>query len=810
MDLFDFASQEQARQAKAARAAKAPLTADAAKKNGYAHYQELLLIIRHNNELYYAKAEPEISDAEYDALYRELEQLEAAHPEWVTEDSPTRHVGNDLSEGFRKVAHPQPMLSIDDIFEQAPQGDEPTDGELVSFYSTLQWMLQEMPKVVVEPKIDGCAVTLMYRKGKLEYAATRGDGKTGDDITANVRTIKSIPLTLPAGAPDILEVRGEIFMRYDDFERMNQQRDEEGLAAFANPRNATAGTIKILDPAEVARRPLRFLAHSMGEYVGPLLHTTDDYERLLKTMGIPLNEPILRARNLDELRAAVREISRLRQHIGYPTDGAVIKLDDYQVRDELGTTARAPRWAAAFKFRPEQRETRLRGITVQVGRTGVLTPVAELDPVLISGSTVARATLHNQSEIERKDIRIGDTVLVEKSGEIIPAVVRVIKEKRPADAVPYNLYDTMGGVCPSCGAPISQAEGQVAWRCTNFSCPAQAVMRTVHFCRRENLDVSVLGSSIAEVLVSQGLIHNPLDLYKLTLEQLANLNLGTECDSRRLGEKSAQKILDALERTRTLPLARWLSALGIPEMGTVNAQLFSSYHRNFADLADSHLLKTLSLLQAKLQELDSVNPQSRLNYAFTKKSVMEDPSLSAEEKEAKLQERQARSDELTRKALAVRSDVLALARELERYGDFKLHSTSESGFNYELLNPLGNVAVQYTLSYFNSRAGRHVLETLHQLGIDPQSDHYTVGQEKIEGPLTGRCIAITGKLSQPRSHFAKLITEAGGKVATAINRNTDYLLTGEGGGSKRGKAEHLGIPTLTEQDFMAMLEGGRA
>lgn len=803
MDLFDFAQQEQARQATAATTAAAELATGAT----FAHYQDLIAIIRHNNELYYAKAEPELSDAEYDALYRELEQIESAHPEWVREDSPTRHVGNDLAEGFRKVTHPRPMLSIDDIFEQLPRDDEPADAELIAFYSTLRWMIRETPRVVVEPKIDGCAVTLMYRNGRLDYAATRGDGKTGDDITANVRTIKSIPLTLPPGAPELLEVRGEIFMRYDDFARMNQQRDEEGLAVFANPRNATAGAIKILDPAEVARRPLRFLAHSMGEYKGPQLRNTDDYERLLNTMGIPLNEPILRARDLQELRAAVQEISRLRQHIGYPTDGAVIKLDDYQVREELGTTARAPRWAAAFKFRPEQRETRLRGITVQVGRTGVLTPVAELDPVPISGSVVARATLHNQSEIERKDIRIGDTVLVEKSGEIIPAVVRVIREKRPDNAVAYNLYEAMGGICPSCGAPISQAEGQVAWRCTNFSCPAQAVMRTVHFCRRENLDVSTIGSSIAEVLVNQGLIHNPLDLYKLTLEQLANLNLGTETESRRLGEKSAQKILDALQRTRTLPLSRWISALGIPEMGTVNAQLFSSYHRNFAALADSHLLKTLSLLQGKLQQLDSVNPQSRLNYDFSKKSVTEDTSLSAEQKADKLQQWQKRFDELSQQARAIRDEILSLAKQLETYGDFKLRSTSESGYSFELINPLGTVAVQYTLSYFSSRAGRQVLETLQALGIDPQSDNYTVGQSRHEGPLNGLSIAITGTLSQPRSHFAQLITEAGGKVASAINRNTDYLLTGEGGGSKRGKAERLGIPTVTEKEFMALLEG---
>lgn len=792
MDLFDFAEQQ----------AKQLQVDDDAR----ARYGVLVETIRRNNELYYAKAEPEITDAEYDALYRELEQMEAAHPEWVTDDSPTRHVGNDLADGFRKVTHPRPMLSIDDVFEHKPEQGE-TDAELIGFYRTLCWALQRTPRVVVEPKIDGCAVTLLYRQGKLLYAATRGDGKTGDDITANVRTIRSIPISLPAGAPELLEVRGEIYMRFDDFERLNQMRDEEGLPAFANPRNATAGTIKLLDPAEVVRRPLRFLAHSMGEYEGPELQTTDDYERLLKAMGIPLNEPILRANNLEELRNAVREIARLRQHIGYPTDGAVIKLDDYRLREELGYTARAPRWAAAFKFLPEQKETTLRAITVQVGRTGVLTPVAELEPVALSGTTVSRATLHNQDEITRKDVRVGDTVLVEKSGEIIPAVVRVITKKRPAHAQPYDLYEAMGGVCPSCGAPICREEGQVAWRCTNFSCPAQAVMRTVHFCRRENLDIDALGSSVAEVLVREGLIHNPLDLYKLSLEQLASLNIGTEAEPRRFGEKSAARVLDALERTRSIPLSRWLAALGIPEVGSVNATLFSAYHRNFDELAHSPLLATLTRLNAKLKELERLNPQSKANYEYTKRSITEDATLTAEQKAERLSAWEQRHAELEALYAPVLDEVLHLAADLKPYRDFALLRKGDNSKAFTLVNPLGNAAVRYVLAYFNSEAGRHVLETLRGLGIAPQSDQFNPGGQASAGPLSGLSIAITGTLSKPRTEFAKMITAAGGKVATAINRNTNYLLTGEGGGSKREKAAALGVPLLTEEEFLAKLQG---
>ena len=571
MDLFEFAASQQPPQSPQER------------------YAELCAIVRHNNELYYAQAQPEISDAEYDKLYREIEELEREHPEFITPDSPTQRVGNDLSEGFRKVTHPAPMQSIDDIFEHKP-GQGETDAELVEFYTRLAGSLGiASPRVTIEPKIDGCAVTLLYRSGRLAYAATRGDGRTGDDITANVRTIKSVPFTLPAGAPELLEVRGEIYMPSADFEKLNAERDADGLPAFANPRNATAGTIKLLDAEEVAHRPLRFLAHGIGVYEGEPLHTTADFTALLDHMGIPRNQPVIYADSLEATRAAVQQVNELRRELGYGTDGAVIKLDDFQLRDSLGSTARAPRWAAAFKYLPEQKETLLRSISIQVGRTGVLTPVAELEPVQLSGTTVSRATLHNQDEIARKDIRIGDTVLMEKSGEIIPAVVHVITAKRPAGAVPYSLYEAVGGVCPSCGAPIAQEEGQVAWRCTNFTCPAQAAMRTTYFCRREALDIENLGGTVAEALVNRGMISTPLDLFTLTVEQLGALNLGTDDEPRRFGEKNAAKALAALQNARTLPLERWLTAFGIPAIGNTTSRAFSTWFKNLRDMVSSPL-----------------------------------------------------------------------------------------------------------------------------------------------------------------------------------------------------------------------------
>lgn len=756
MDLFEFAD----------------------KHNDKARYAELCRIVNHNNELYYAKATPEISDAEYDRLYREIEELEKRHPEFVTADSPTRRVGNDLTEGFRKVVHPAPMQSIDDIFEHK-EGEK--DAELVEFYERLARSLgQSSPKVVVEPKIDGCAVTLLYRHGKLFYAATRGDGRTGDDITANILTIRSIPRTLPAGAPDELEVRGEVFMPSADFDKLNAERDADGLPCFANPRNATAGTIKLLDPAEVARRPLAFLAHGIVCQDG-VVKTMDDYEELLSRTGIPYNKPILRADSLESLRRVVRDMDTLRRSLGFGTDGAVVKLDDFALRRSLGSTARAPRWAAAFKYLPEQKETVLRGITVQVGRTGVLTPVAELDPVRISGTTVSRATLHNQDEIERKDIRIGDTLLMEKSGEIIPAVVHVVMSQRPASAQPYNLYDAVGGVCPCCAAPISREEGQVAWRCTNLTCSAQAAMRTSYFCKREALDVESLGGTVAEALVNSGLISTPLDLFSLSVEQLGALNLGTTDEPRRFGEKNAAKALAALEAARHLPLERWLTAFGIPTIGTVTARQTAQCHRDLAELAQGDLLQVLIDLEEGVERYNSLNPNSPANKGADKASL-----------------------ESARTELRQRLDTLAAPYAARGY----LELAAEGKNKLKLVNPLGSVSTRQLHRYFTSAAGRQVVEVLAQLGINPASEGYREKlNELAEGPLSGLVFVLTGALSRPRPEFEKMIAQAGGKATSSVTKNTSYLVAGEGGGSKRDKAAKLGIPIIDEEMLLDMMKG---
>lgn len=744
-------------------------------------YEELCRIVRVNNELYYAKAQPEISDAEYDRLYREIEQIEAEHPEYVTPDSPTQRVGNDLSEGFAKVTHPAPMLSIDDIFEKKP-GEGEADAELIDFYTRLSRALgQESPHVVIEPKIDGCAVTLMYRHGKLAYAATRGDGRVGDDITANVRTIRTLPEQLPEGAPETLEVRGEIYMPSADFDALNEQRDADGLPAFANPRNATAGTIKLLDAAEVAKRPLRFLAHGLGAYEGETLGCVQDFVNLLGRMGIPANQPILHAHSLDELRRAVADMNELRRSLGYGTDGAVVKLDDFALRETLGATSRAPRWAAAFKYLPEQKETRLNSITVQVGRSGVLTPVAELEPVQLSGTTVSRATLHNQDEIERKDVRIGDTVLVEKAGEIIPSIVQVIKGKRPLDTVPYVLYDAVQGVCPGCGAPISREEGQVAWRCTNFTCSAQAAMRTTYFCKREALDVENLGGVVAEALVSSGLIASPLDLFRLTHEELASLNLGTAEEPRRFGEKNAAKAMEALEKARQLPLERWLTAFGIPSIGAVKAREIAVYHTDLEQVAASPFLEALLELEERVAAYNALNPKAKQNKG-------------------------ADADALEAQRSELYAQLQALAAPYAQRGYLTLAPDGPN--KLKLTSPIGSVSTRKLYSYFSAAAGQHALAFLRTLGINPRSSCYKENlNDAPQGPLSGLTFVLTGSLSRPRPEIERSIEAAGGKATGSVTKNTSYLVAGDGGGSKRDKAAKLGIPVLDEAALLRMMKG---
>lgn len=789
-DFFSLASGKQAPQQAGNDAAvgagtpqesAAPARPDQAEEAVRRRAGHLRSELRRHNRLYYEQAEPEISDAEYDALFLELEKLEQAHPELADPDSPTRRVGGAPLQGFNQIRHTVPMLSIDDIFEQrdAPVPDE----ELVEFYNKLVKTLKtEHVPVSVEPKIDGVAVTIMYRGGRLACAATRGDGDVGDDVTANVRTIRSIPLTLPAGAPPVLEVRGEVFMPNEAFAKLNDERDAEGLPAFANPRNATAGTLKQLDSRQVATRPLAFLAHGLGAYEGPELKNVKDFWDMLHRCGIPANEPVYYTDTLEATRQAVRDIDQLRHTLPYGTDGAVIKISSMATREVLGTTARAPRWSAAYKFPPEQKETPLLDITVQVGRTGTLTPVAELKPVLLSGSTVSRATLHNQDEIDRKDVRIGDTVLVEKAGEIIPAVLKVILSKRPADARPYSILEATGGLCPACGNPIMKEEGKVAWRCTNFTCPAQAVSGITHFCSRAALDVESIGSSVAEALRNSGLASSPLDLFFLKLDQLANLNLGTPEEPRRYGEKNAQKALDALQYARELPLERWLVAFGIPLVGEVVAKTLADTHPDLEHVAHSAYLRDIIRLDELMEQAAKANPNTREN-----RKAVKEGALSAEAAQERYRELREEIDRVT--APYLETGYL-------RKNTGKLSYGSETGV----------AAAKSLQSFFTSAAGNHALEVLRGLGINPQSQSYRANLlEAPAGALSGKTFVITGTLSHPRDYFEDLIAAHGGKATGAISKSTSYLLAGSGGGSKRDKAVKLGVPVISEEDFNKLI-----
>jgi DNA ligase (NAD+) len=943
-----------------------------------ARIRELREIIRHHDELYYNQAAPEISDAEYDKLYRELENLEKQYPQFHDPNSPTQRVGGTPLKEFQQVRHLVPMLSIDDVFE-LKDTTEPA-AELIAFYQRLRKNLtREDITVTIEPKIDGVAVSLLYRDGMLERAATRGDGTTGDDITQNVRTIRSIPLDLNVAAvsnrqaqspssptaaavdletflpylpkhelpshtstrqssagspeeslrkrlekdltasdgnnlqerlrqetqsilewgtetgrlispdgffnlikdwtelggqsehtvfhieklarvikftlppnfgaqgsiaylrnigasnhlfgddirfhgilktdkgpafvisqpyvdgtqpeaaevtawfqsngyqstghnrwkhpetgteiadahtgnliktedgelipidlqvlndgeasspisnlqspiPNLLEIRGEIFMPNAAFAAMNAERDEEGLPTFANPRNATAGTLKQLDPKIVAKRPLAFLAHGLGAYEGEPLETEHDFHALLDSLGIPRNQPVITAHNLDEMLQAVAHINQHRHDLGYGTDGAVIKVLDRAEREKLGFTSRAPRWAAAYKFLPEQQETTLKDITIQVGRTGVLTPVAELEPVLISGSTVSRATLHNQDEIDRKLIHIGARVLVEKAGEIIPAIVKVTQPI--AGAKTFTIYDHVSGKCPSCGGPVSQEEGFVAWRCTNFQCPAQAVTRIAHFASRKALDIDGLGETVADALVRHGHCKTPLDLFDLNEETLANLNLGTDENPRRFGEKNAAKVLSALEDAKSKPLQRWLFAMGIRHLGESASKELARLHENLTALANSPILAEL----------------------------LKDTRADAKKKNELLA------------PLAITGDV-------------------------------GPAVAETITAFFHSEAGKHVLSRLESLGIHPQSPISNL--QSPSGPLSGLTFVITGTLSIDRDDMKALIENKGGKVSGSVSAKTNYVLAGEGGGSKRDKAEKLGVPVIDEEELQRMIQ----
>lgn len=527
--------------------------------------QELRKQIEYHNRLYYEQAAPEISDRAYDALYRELLELEEKFPSLATEDSPTRRVGGRPLEAFTQERHIVPMQSLDNTY---------SENEVREFYDRMLKALpgEEVP-LTIEPKVDGVAISLLYEDGKFIRALTRGDGTTGDDVTRNILTIPGIPTSLTGDIPTRVEIRGEVYLPKVRFAKINEERDEEGLPAFANPRNAAAGSLKQLDPSIVAKRGLQVVFYSFGALEGLSVSTQQEWIGLLEKWKFPTTGWLRTARNIQEALAAIHDLDKIRHDFAFETDGAVLKADRLAQREALGATSKAPRWAMAFKYESERAETILRGITVQVGRTGVLTPVAELEPVTVSGSRVARATLHNEEEIRRKDIRIGDTVVVEKAGEVIPAVVEVRKEMRTGKEVEFQMPTS----CPSCGGPVHREERQVAVRCGNPLCPAQFRRRLAHFAQRGAMDIEGMGEVMVDVLADTGLVRDIADIYSLREDQLIKLE--------RVGEKSARNLLEAIEASKKQPLWRLIFGLGIPHVGAAAARTLAGRFRTLDALA---------------------------------------------------------------------------------------------------------------------------------------------------------------------------------------------------------------------------------
>lgn len=656
--------------------------------------KELKDLLREANKAYYNDAQPFMSDKEFDEKLKELEALEN---EFDIHDpnSPTKRVGGETSSTFETVQHPVPLLSLDNTYNEE---------ELNDFDKRVQKILEHSDyEYLVELKFDGASLRLRYENGELVLGATRGDGQKGDDITKNVRTIRNIPLQLKGNFPDVVEVRGEAFMEREAFARLNQKREEEGLSTFANPRNSTAGSLKMQDPKAVSQRPIRFFAFDLLFDEEDASLTQDEINELIKEFGLPANEYPKVCKSISEVHEVIKEWDELRHTLPYETDGVVIKINQTHLRDQLGSTSKFPRWAIAYKFEAEQATTVINDITLQVGRLGTITPVAELEPVLLAGTTVKRASLHNEDEIHRKDIRIGDTVVVEKAGEIIPQVISVVNPDRKDRSKEFEFPKT----CPACDAQLIKYEGEVAWRCINPECPPQVRIKIEHFAARDALDIEGLGESVVDQLVSEKLISNYGDLYDLTIDHIIPLE--------RMAEKSAQNLINGIASSKNQPFEKVLYALGIRFVGKTVAK----------DLAEA--FKTLENLQ----------------------SATEDELLG--------------------------------------------------------VDSIGPRIAESVIEFFSNEINQKILAKLQSAGLQFEIEE----KELASNILEGKKIVLTGTLpTLSRNEAKELIEKNGGKTASSVSKNTDYVLAGESAGSKLTKAQDLGVEILDEELFLSMINEG--
>ena len=776
--------------------------------------------IRRHDHAYYVEGRQIITDREYDLLFRELQELEKKFSDLVTPESPTQRVGGAPSEKFARVKHLVPMLSLDKVeASDSPTKDEEPDRDQrnraqdektleqlysndpkkITFDSTIRKQLgRDTIQYIIEPKVDGVSLGVHYRHGKLALGVTRGDGTEGDDITTNLKTVRGIPLELNCkNPPALLEVRGEAYIPIKDFDALNAKFAAEGEKSFPNARNATAGTLKQLDPKLVAQRPIRAVFYAVGAVDGIEFKTHSEMLEALAKFGLPTQKLWWVCDGIEEVLKVYREKivahydeeKDLRKQLPYEIDGIVLKVNTLADWPRIPGRSRSPGWAIVHKPVPwiTPAETILKAITVQVGRTGVLTPVAELEPVFVQGSTVARATLHNEDEIRRKDIRIGDTVVVRKAGMVIPEIFEVVKTKRPLDAQEFDLFQHVGGKCPACGGPIAKEKmsggetDEVAWRCQNIAgCPAQLTRRVEYFAQRKALDLESLGGIVAEKLVERGLVKEPLDLFDLKLEVLGKLNLGTDEEPRTFGEKNATKILDALQRAKTAPLSRWIHALAIADVGEATAKQLAATHDSLEALANSEVLRDIRDLGAKESERAEISPRSRKN---------------PPKDEADKAKRGEQDDKL-------KTEIAAIESRLEA-----------GGLKSKLVE-VGPVAAASVLDFFASTAGKIVLARIRELEIAPErrallgtaGDADATGRARLGAPFAGKTFVLTGTLpSLTREEATAKIEAAGGKVTGSVSKKTDFVLAGAEAGSKLTKAQELGVKILDEAEFLALL-----
>ena len=864
-------------------------------------HAELAGEIRRHDTAYYVEGRQLIADREYDSLFKELQELEKEFPDLVTPESPTQRVGGAPSEKFARVKHLVPMLSLDKVeASDSPTKDEVPDrdqrnraqdentlAELRAFDTTIRKHLgRDTVQYIIEPKVDGVSISVHYRHGKLALGVTRGDGTEGDDITTNLKTVRGIPLELVGTrsaaspsqknrdaverVPTLIEVRGEAYMAIKEFDAVNQQLEAEGEKPFPNARNATAGTLKQLDPKLVAKRPIRAVFYAVGAVDGIEFKRHSEMLEALAKFGLPTQKLWWVCDGIEEVLKVYRgqvvahydEDKDLRCRLPYEIDGIVLKVNTLADWAKIPGRSRAPGYAIVHKPVPwiTPAETILKAITVQVGRTGVLTPVAELEPVFVQGSTIARATLHNEDEIRRKDIRIGDTVVVRKAGMVIPEIFEVVKTKRPPGAKEFDLFKHVGGKCPACGGPIAKdkiitggtssmspksktgsqglaelvppsGDEEVAWRCQNMAgCPAQLTRRVEYFAQRKALDLESLGGIVAEKLLERGLIKEPLDLFDLKLEALGKLNLGTDDEPRTFGEKNAKKILDALQRAKTAPLNRWLLALGVPGVGETTAYQLAKIHKDFEQIAHSDILKQCLLLYEKVEEAKSLSPDSMSNMGpIRRERIDKEKALKAEtidtrrkQLNTEIELLSGREKEEWRQRIEqqskVNKQIEELIKHLQKAGVVLKVEKKEKGkrASKELAPPILEVTADIELDgarnllrFFETSVGRKILKRLDTLDIHPIGLVTKPHSEPLA--FTGRTFVLTGTLpSLSRDEASALIRDAGGNVTGSVSKNTDYLLAGEEAGSKLDKAKELGIAVLSEEQFLTMLKKQKA